>query len=828
MTRLTLFRTRSNEKGCLANLCAQNGDGFFAFFIMMRHSECRYADDAIYQPVLVEELTHYNYGLSMIYSSFRYAIVLVLFLLTFPVLAQSPTDTSSVSISEAANLLETLKDDDKRAAFVSNLEAMVAVQKQHDAETEKSLGSLVLETVSVKMDAIGIELSNMAKEIGNIPKVFASARAFFADSDKRGTWLALIGELALILAVGMVAERLAKRLLRRFHNSIESQAPESFSLRIFLAVLRTVLNFVAVAAFVAASYATMTLLAPAHEGRVLALAFINANVIARIILVVSRMFLAPYAPSMRLLPMSDETAQYSLHWIRRLVYFLAYGYFLAEIMPALGASHAAQIMVTKLVGLTTTGMLIILIMQMRQDIAQRIRGNAGLPIGQIRDRVADIWHLVAILYVIVTFGVWAFEVPGGFDYVLRSSALSIIIIAVSYTLSLLVQKGLRKAFAINEEQKLRFPGLQARTNRYLPVLNTGAQFILYGAAGLAVFRVWGLDAVGWLTSPTGATLAKSAVNIVIIIIIALVVWELIGAAIERYLSTRDNDGNEVERGQRALTLLPLLRNIVMVTLAVLVTLSVLSELGVNIGPLIAGAGIIGLAVGFGAQTFVKDVITGFFILIEDSVAVGDLVVLGDYRGKVEAISIRSIQLRDLKGDVHRIPFSEVTSTTNRSKIFSFASFDIGVAYREDVDHCMNVIREVGDEMRQDENFASMIMEDIEIMGVQSFDDSAVIIRARLKVQPGKQLGVQRAFNRLIKNRFDAESIEIPFPHRTIYFGVDGQGNAPSAHVQLHESENARERRPKATLVKAPEGEHADFDDEPTSVNKDEQKDDKSD
>ena len=758
-------------------------------------------------------------------SSIRYSILVVLFLLAFPVLAQSQSTPNSISTVEVESLLETLNDDDKRAAFISDLNALVAAQRLRDEETETSLGSLILEKVSVKMDAIGIELANMAKEIGNIPKLFASVRGFFADSEKRNAWLSLIGELALIFVVGMAAERLAKRLLRRFHNSIESQKPDGFGLRVFLAILRTILNFVAVTAFLAASYATMTLLAPAHEGRILALAFINANVIARVVLVVSRMFLAPYVPSMRLLPISDETAQYSLLWIRRLVYFLAYGYFLTEIMPALGASQAAYLLITKLLGLITAGMLIILIMQMRQDVAARIRGNSEQAIGQIRDRVADIWHLIAILYVIITCGVWALEVPGGFDYVLRSTALSIIIIAVVYTLSLLIRNGLRRGFAISEEQKLRFPGLEARTHRYLPVLNTGAQFILYGAAGLAVFRVWGFNAVGWLATPTGATLVKSAVNIMVIVIIALVVWELIGTGIERYLAGRDDDGKEVARGQRALTLLPLFRNIVMVTLAVLVTLSVLSEMGLDIGPLIAGAGIIGLAIGFGAQTFVKDVITGFFILIEDSVAVGDLVVIGDYRGKVEAISIRSIQLRDVHGDVHRIPFSEVTSTTNRSKIFSFASFDIGIAYREDVDHCMNVIREVGEEMRQDENFAATILEDIEIMGVQSFDDSAVIIRVRLKVAPGKQLGIQRAFNRLIKNRFDAEGIEIPFPHRTIYFGVDGQGNAPSAHVQIHEPADARERRPKATLRKEPEGERADFEDEPTSLKKNEPQDD---
>lgn len=756
-------------------------------------------------------------------SIIRRSLLVGLLLMAFPAFAQNPVTSEPASATEIESLLGTLKDDAKREAFVADLEAMVAAQRGLNAETEKSVGVLVLEKISEKMDSIGVELANLAKEVGNIPKILASAHSFFTKSDNRGTWLLLLGQLALILVAGIFAERLAKRLLRRFHSSIEQHEPESFGLRLFLAVLRTVLNFIAVSAFVAASYATMTLLAPAHEGRVLALAFINANVIARVVLVVARMFLAPYVPSMRLLPMVDETAQYCLFWIRRLVYFLAYGSFLAQVLPALGASPAAYALVTKLVGLITAGMLIVLIMQMRQDIANKIKGNTGRTIGQIRERVADIWHLIAIIYVIATYSVWALEVPGGFDYVLRSTALSVLIIAASHTLALLTQKGLRKGFSISEDHKRRFPGLEARANRYLPILNTSARFIIFAAGTLAILKIWGLDAASWIATPTGAAIAKSSINIVLIIIVALLVWELIGAGIERYLSARDTDGNEIARGQRALTLLPLLRNIVMISLAVLVTLSVLSEMGVNIGPLIAGAGIIGLAIGFGAQTFVKDVITGFFILIEDTVGVGDIVILGGYKGKVEAISIRSIQLRDLKGDVHRIPFSEVTSTTNRSKIFSFAAFDIGVAYREDVDHCMNVIREVGEEMRQDENFASMIKEDLEIMGVESFDDSAVIIRARLKVAPGKQLGIQRAFNRLIKNRFDAEGIEIPFPHRTIYFGVDGQGNAPPAHVQVHQPSSTREQRPKATLVKAPEGERADFDEEPTSNAEDEPK-----
>ena len=163
--------------------------------------------------------------------------------------------------------------------------------------------------------------------------------------------------------------------------------------------------------------------------------------------------------------------------------------------------------------------------------------------------------------------------------------------------------------------------------------------------------------------------------------------------------------------------------------------------------------------------------------------------------------------------MHRVPFSEVKSTINRSKGFSFAVFDIGVAYREDTDRCMNVIREVGDEMLTDPGFAADILADIEIMGVETFLDSAVIVRARIMVRAGKQFGIQRGFNRLLKKRFDAEGIEIPFPHRTIYFGVDSKGEAPPAHIRMQAPARGKPRDQSddpMQLVKPPEGEQPDF------------------
>lgn len=216
----------------------------------------------------------------------------------------------------------------------------------------------------------------------------------------------------------------------------------------------------------------------------------------------------------------------------------------------------------------------------------------------------------------------------------------------------------------------------------------------------------------------------------------------------------------------------------------IVTMTVLSEVGVNIAPLLAGAGVVGLAVGFGAQTLVKDVITGFLFLIEDAIAVGDVVQLGSHSGVVEAVTVRSLRLRDLSGTVHQIPFSEVTSIVNMTKDFSFALMDIGVAYRENIDDVIDVIKQVGAELRADPEFGPLIVEDIDVLGLDRFDDSAVVIRARIKTPPVKQWTVRRGFNRLLKKRFDELGIEIPYPHQTIYFGEDKEGRAPAAPVRL--------------------------------------------
>jgi len=229
-----------------------------------------------------------------------------------------------------------------------------------------------------------------------------------------------------------------------------------------------------------------------------------------------------------------------------------------------------------------------------------------------------------------------------------------------------------------------------------------------------------------------------------------------------------------EAQKRAETIVRLLRQAAIIMLVLTGALMVLRELGVEIGPILASAGIVGLAVGFGAQNLVRDVIAGFFFILENQVRVGDVAIINGTGGLVEAVNFRTLILRDLSGVVHVFPNGAINTLANLTHQWSGYVFDIGVAYKEDVDHVMAVMKDVGKEMLEDDNFGPLLIEDIEIFGVDAFADSAVVIKGRLKTKPIKQWEVGREFRRRLKIAFDREGIEIPFPHRSIYFGENSK------------------------------------------------------
>lgn len=285
---------------------------------------------------------------------------------------------------------------------------------------------------------------------------------------------------------------------------------------------------------------------------------------------------------------------------------------------------------------------------------------------------------------------------------------------------------------------------------------------------MTIFRQY-FEAVNW------QVLITSSVRILLIIVIAWTTMRLVKTLLnsleKRLIHKSRIEGEPLsETSKRVETLIMLIRQGVSLALWIVLLLLILKEVGVDIAPILAGAGILGLAVGFGAQNLVRDFISGFFFILENQVRVGDVAIINGTGGLVDAVNFRTIVLRDQSGTVHVFPNGTINTLSNMTHTWSAWVFDIGVAYKEDTDRVTEVIEDVGRQMREDSNFGPQIIEDIEVFGVNKFADSAVEIRGRIKTRPIEQWKVGREFQRRIKYAFDEQGIEIPFPHRTIYRG----------------------------------------------------------
>ncbi|MFH1602674.1 MAG: mechanosensitive ion channel family protein [Pseudomonadota bacterium] len=273
-----------------------------------------------------------------------------------------------------------------------------------------------------------------------------------------------------------------------------------------------------------------------------------------------------------------------------------------------------------------------------------------------------------------------------------------------------------------------------------------------------------------------------------VVLIAVTAWIVLGVAQHLIRSFRERITSTMEdreQVKRAETLGRVFRYIAAVIVVVVATTLILSELGIAVAPILGAAGVIGLAVGFGAQSLVKDYFAGFFILLENQMRQGDVVDIAGKAGLVEEITLRYVRLRDYDGNVHFISNGLITTVTNMSRGYAQSVVDVGIAYREDTDEAIGVMRETGAQMRADPVFGPKILDELEIAGVDKWADSAVILRCRFKVQPLEQWNVRREFLRRLKKAFDARGIEIPFPHLTIYAGAARDGTAPP--FQMHDS-----------------------------------------
>jgi moderate conductance mechanosensitive channel len=296
----------------------------------------------------------------------------------------------------------------------------------------------------------------------------------------------------------------------------------------------------------------------------------------------------------------------------------------------------------------------------------------------------------------------------------------------------------------------------------------GLRALLILAAALFLAHFWEVDLLQLTGRDTLMTrLVRGALSAIVILLIADLVWQVLKTLIDRRLAAAQGatqlDGEEAAREARLRTLLPIFRNIAFVVLAVVAVMMALSALGVEIGPLIAGAGVAGLAVGFGAQTLVRDVISGIFYLFDDAFRVGEYIQSGSYKGTVESFSLRSVKLRHHRGPVYTVPFGQLGAVQNMSRDWVIDKMTVGVTYDSDIDKAKKLIKQIGKELAADPEFGHQIIEPFKMQGVEQFGDYAIQLRMKMMTKPGEQFVIRRRALALIKKAFDENGIKFAFP-----------------------------------------------------------------
>jgi len=728
-----------------------------------------------------------------------FSLLLLFSLSSHPALAETPLDTepgkAAPETVQLEALIAKLEDDHKREELIAELRTLLeASGPPASADTQgEDVKTAAAEAVNLLATHVAEAASSTKKLLVGLQTLPAVAMHWVSELRSPATrerWLAIGGRLLAVLGAGFVAAALLAWSIRHLRRRRDSGVRPGLVRRILRLSGRMVVDLLPVLLFAAVSYAVLMLGEPRHETRLVAVALINASIISRLVLALSAFLVSPDAPQLRLWRIGDETAQYIHHWVKRLGFISIYGFFVLQAALLLGLDGGAYRVLLNLLLAIIMGLLMVLIAQNREGVAHAIAGASRedsdeprqlLP---LRRGLARVWHLVAGLYLLLVYAIWVMRVEEGAQFVLRATLASLAVLASTVLLFRATDRLFDRGLRLSEDLRHGFPGLEQRLNRYFPILRKMLKTVVVALATLLIADAWGVDALHWLIEGSGQVLLLALLNILLILAVTMALWELASGAIERYLGDGTPGAHGTSHSPRIRTLLTVGRNALLIVLTLVATLMVLSELGINIAPLLAGAGVVGLAIGFGAQRLVQDVINGAFILFQDLMSVGDVVKLGDKAGVVEALSIRTVRLRDLAGVVHTIPFSSIEAVSNLTREFAYHVFDIGIAYREDVDEVIGLIRDVGEELQQDPDVGPLILEPLEVFGLDQFGDSAIVIKGRIKTKPIKQWQVGRAFNRLVKQRFDENSIEIPFPHQTIYFGQDKDGSAPPAFIQF--------------------------------------------
>jgi moderate conductance mechanosensitive channel len=757
------------------------------------------------------------------------AILLTLTLLATPAFAQTGTlpaggapatanKADTLTPEQARQALETLQDDQKRARMIETLRAIANASPQAQAApsaTEKpsaipltadSLGAQLLATVSD-------QIADISHQVAGIARSLTHFRAFYwwfirtaNDPEAYGQLVDIAWKLALVFGCAFIAEWLIFRLVKRPVALLEARIPQAARapaqtlvdppssaadlmaeaepqrrrlsltrawqsmIRLPFVFGRLLLELLPIVIFV--GVATMLLgtgISETRTTRLVILAVVNAYALSRGLICAVRALAGPFG----LFRVRAETAAYTEIWARRVVGVAVSGIAFANVALLLGLSRGGYAALVRLVMLVVHLFIIVIILQCRAQVAELIRapfGREGVA-ARARNRLATVWHYLAITLDIAFWAVWALNIHNGYSLLLQYFVGTVAVIVIARLATIVALGLIDRGFSIRPEVLQRFPGLETRANRYLPLLRKIVGSIIAFIGFVAVLEVWGVDAIVWFYGgQIGSRLLSALATVAIAALAAAAIWEISNALMDRQINALSRDGHYA-RAARLRTFQPMLRTALLCLIVTVVGLTALSEIGVNVAPLLAGAGIVGIAIGFGSQKLVQDLITGLFLLLENGVQVGDDVSVAGLTGNVENVSIRTIRLRAGDGSVHIVPFSAVTTITNASRGAGNAAVSVSVAYKEDTDRVSQILKDIVADMRKEPEYRMLIRGDLELWGVDKIDGSMATIVGQIRCSDSGRWPVQREFNRRMKRRFQECGIEIASAKQTILMQI---------------------------------------------------------
>ncbi|WKK18720.1 mechanosensitive ion channel [Achromobacter insolitus] len=744
-------------------------------------------------------------------------------------LQPSAAAAAPASALTPAALADLLENPDARKALVDELRAQAAGSKPPASSRPATAAPAPAQPAEPGLqermaDNVQHFLTGLATDMGQgveDMRALASGHSLRMDSGAAGHALL---PLALAAAATIIAFVLLRMIAMLIYTRIDrwvarlGNEPEAAPKRGAPATVRALYRRVGAIAGAVAIDAGVVVLAAMAGGAAalwgtpgrgaldaLAAVFLRAFVSVEIVKVLIRTVFAVRHPHLRLLPMSDDLAAYWANWLLRIATAAGYGTLLIDPVVSASLSPALGRLANLLIMLAVYVYAVRVIWRNRQSVRERLDRRAASATTFMGSRLhflSRVWHVLGIGYFTILLVVSQVDPINALPFMARATGQTLLVIGVGSLLILLLNTVLAKPIRLPADLRRRLPLLEARVNAYVPATLKLFGLIIRVVLVLLVLDAWrAFDLSRWLASDAGGAAIKMTVNIVIVLLIAALAWTVIASIIEHRLSQSEGRGMPSARER---TLLALFRNASLIVIVTMTLMVLLSQIGIDVGPLIAGAGVVGLAIGFGAQKLVQDIITGVFIQLENGMNENDVVQVAGVFGTVEKMTIRSVGIRTLDGGYHLVPFSSVDVVANHMRDFSYHLGEYTIAHRESVDDAIVHLRAAFAELMTDTVLGPEILEDITVAGVTAVNEKGVTIRILIKTTPGMQWAVQRGYNRLLKKHFDAAGIELPYPHTVVYFGQDKRGYAPPANVYVQpERPSTGEDAPAAGHTRRP-------------------------